>query len=105
MPNCGIVSMIPATRNTKKRRTRSSKLKFGKVTFNGLPTREELERQVGPLQLAKIAVIAKGEKVRLIHDTRRNGANSKVQLEERLVLPRLKDIVEGCHGLDGQQIK
>ena len=43
----------------------------------------------------EIAVIVKGEKVRLIHDMRRDGNNSKVQLEERLVLPRLKDIVEG----------
>ena len=42
-------------------------------------------------QLAKIAVIVKGEK---IHDMRRNGANSKVQLEERLLFPRLKDIAE-----------
>ena len=45
--------------------------------------REELVRQVAPLQLAKITVIIKGEKVRLIHDMRRNGTNSKVQLEER----------------------
>ena len=51
-------------------------------------TREELERQVGSLQLAKIAVIVKGEKVRLIHDMRRNGTNAKVKLEERLVLPQ-----------------
>ena len=58
-------------------------------------TRKELEQEVGPLKLAKIAVIVKGEKVHLIHDMRRNGTNSKVQLEERLVLPRLKDIVEG----------
>ena len=63
------------------------------------PTREELERQVGPLQLAKIDVIVKGEKVLLIHDMRRNGNNSKVQLEERLVLPKLKDIVEGVMDL------
>ena len=59
------------------------------------PTREELERQVGPLRFAKIAVIVKGERVRLIRDMRRNGTNSKVQLQKRLVLPMLKDIVDG----------
>ena len=41
--------------------------------------REELKRQVGPRQLAKIAVNVKGEKVRLIHDMRRGGTNSNVQ--------------------------
>ena len=36
---------------------------------------------------------SKARKVRLIHDMRRNGANSKVTFQERLVLPRVKDIV------------
>ena len=39
--------------------------------------------------------MVKGEKVRLIHDMRRNGTNSKVTFKERLVLPRVKDIIEG----------
>ena len=60
--------------------------------------REDIEQDVGPLQLAKIAVVVKGEKVRLIHDMRRNGTNSKVTFQERLVLPRVKDIVGGVHG-------
>ena len=42
------------------------------------PSRDELEREVGTLQLAKMAVVVKGEKVRFIHDMRRNGTNSKV---------------------------
>ena len=57
--------------------------------------RQEIEQDVVPLELAKIAVVVKGEKVRLIHDMRRNGTNSKVTFEERLVLPRVKDIIEG----------
>ena len=55
----------------------------------------ELERQVGSIQLAKIAVIVKSDKVRVIHDRRRNRTNCKVQLKERHVLLRLKHIVEG----------
>ena len=57
--------------------------------------REDIEQDVGPLQLAKIAVVVKGEKVCLIHDMRRNGTNSKVNFQERLVLPRVEDIVGG----------
>ena len=37
--------------------------------------RAELEQEVVPLHLAKIAVVVKGTKVRLIHDLRRNGTN------------------------------
>ena len=33
--------------------------------------------------------------MRLIHDMRRNGTNSKVIFHERLVLPRLKDVIQG----------
>ena len=78
---------IAVIRNTENKLTKHSRPKFAKVVSNGL--------QVGSLQLVKIAVFVKGEKVRLIHDMRRNGTNAKVQLEERLVLPRHKDIVEG----------
>ena len=57
--------------------------------------RGDIEKDVGPLHLAKIAVVVKGEKVRLIHDMRKNGTNSKVPFQERLVLPKVKDIVGG----------
>ena len=57
--------------------------------------RGDIEKDVGPLHLAKIAVVVKDEKVRLIHDMRRNDTNSKVSFQERLVLPRVKDIVGG----------
>ena len=57
--------------------------------------RQEIENDVGTLELAKIAVVVKGAKVRLIHDMRRNGTNSKVTFEERIVLPRVRDIIEG----------
>ena len=45
--------------------------------------REDIEEDVGPLQLAKILVVVKGEKVRLIHHMQRNGTNSKVSFQER----------------------
>ena len=64
--------------------------------------RQEIEQDVGTLELAKIAVVVKGEKVRLTHDMRRNGTNSKVTFEERLVLPRVKDI-EGVMELLGRK--
>ena len=38
--------------------------------------RAELEKEVGALHLAKIAVVVKGTKVRLIHVLRRNGTNA-----------------------------
>ena len=61
-------------------------------------TAEELEATVGPLVLAKIAVIVKEtngrKKVRLIHDLRRNGTNGLIRIRERLVLPRLRDVID-----------
>ena len=62
-------------------------------------SRDELEREVGTLHLAKIGVIVKGAKMRLIHDLRRNGTNARVTFQERLVLPRLKDLVAGIMDL------
>ena len=49
----------------------------------------------GTLHLAKIAVVVKGTKVRLIHDLRKNGTNARVTFRERLVLPRVKDLISG----------
>ena len=62
-------------------------------------SRDELEREVGTLHLAKIGFIVKGAKMRLIHDLRRNGTNARVTFQERLVLPRLKDLVAGIMDL------
>ena len=59
----------------------------------------ELEREVGTLHLAKIGVIVKGAKMRLIHDLRRNGTNARVTFQERLVLPRLKNLKAGIMDL------
>ncbi|CAE7359038.1 icd [Symbiodinium natans] len=66
--------------------------------------RATLESQVGPLVLAAIGVVAKrkpggGYKYRLVHDLRRNGVNSKIQVQERLILPRLKDAIEDAVSL------
>ena len=69
--------------------------KINKGYVQWAASRDVIEQDVGTLQLAKIAVIVKGDKVRLIHDMRRNGTNSKVIFHERLVLPRLKDVIQG----------
>ena len=61
-------------------------------------TREELEKDLGELVLSRVGVIVSTKdgrrKLRLIHDLRRSLVNSKVILEERLVLPRLSDLVD-----------
>ena len=45
---------------------------------------------------SKIGVVVKVKagavKVRLVHDLRRSGVNAKVQMKERIVLPRLTDV-------------
>ena len=63
-------------------------------------TREALDRACGgPAMLSKIGVIAKPQgdrvKLRLIHDLRRSGVNSRVKLTGRFVLPRLRDARDG----------
>ena len=62
------------------------------------PTREALEAKVGPATVHRIGVIAKiragVEKLRLIHDLRRSGVNQRVKCKERLVLPRISDLMQ-----------
>ena len=59
---------------------------------------ETLTRKYGQLVLSKIACIVSDkdgkQKVRLIHDLRRSAVNAKIILRERLVLPRLCDVVQ-----------
>ena len=59
---------------------------------------ETLQRKYGQLVLSKIACIVSSkdgaQKVRLIHDLRRSAVNAKIILRERLVLPRLCDVVQ-----------
>ena len=68
-------------------------------------TREALERQVGPVTLNKVAVIARVrnevEKLSLIHGLRRSGVNQKVEMTERLVLPRLADLMSDTLDANG----
>ena len=60
--------------------------------------REHLEAKYGKLVTSSIGVIVKqkrdGKKVRLVHDLRRSGVNATIKFEERLVLPRLRDVME-----------
>ncbi len=61
-------------------------------------TRAELERRFGTITTSRIGVIAKVknhvEKLRLIHDLKRSGVNSRVTMHERIVLPRLRDLID-----------
>jgi hypothetical protein len=67
-------------------------------------TREELEELIGALVPAKIGVIVKIKadgsiKIRLIHDMKRSGTNGRIRVRERLVLPRIADIIESLKAL------
>ena len=60
-------------------------------------TEEELERAYGKVTYSRIGVISKIKddalKLRLIHDLRRSGVNQRIQMRERVVLPRMADLI------------
>jgi len=62
-----------------------------------------LESVVGPLELSCVGVIVKpkagGIKVRLIHDLSRSGVKHRIRLPERVVLPRLSDVIAATTAL------
>ena len=59
--------------------------------------REQAEAEVGKLMPSKVAVLVKyrdgRKKARLAHDLIRSGVNQQVHLPERIVLPRIGDVV------------
>ncbi len=62
-------------------------------------TYQEMKQAAGgDVTLSKIGVIAKQKaekmKLRLVHDLRRSGKNDEVKVDQRVVLPRLMDVVE-----------
>ena len=68
---------------------------------------ESARRTHGKLLVSKLACLVKtrpdgSEKVRLVVDLRRSGYNACVQLEERIVLPRLKDLVSDTLDLEAE---
>ena len=73
------------------------KLEVDKGFAEWSANRSDLEAKVGPLVTSSIGVIVKykGEppvkKVRLVHDLRRSWVNDGINLEERLVVPRMRD--------------
>ena len=79
------------------------------------PSEESLRVTRDALVPSKIAVIVKlkpdgTQKVRLVHDLSRSGVNHKVHLPERVVLPRLADVMEQSLRLlrdctDGMEVK
>ena len=64
-----------------------------------------LEQKVRKEVYSKIGVIAKrqGErtKIRLIRDLKRSGANQLVRLTERIVLPRISDVITDTLDIQG----
>ena len=60
--------------------------------------RETLEARVGPLVPSAIGVVVKNKagvrKLRLVHDLRRSLVNQHILTSERIVLPRMSDLVE-----------
>ena len=61
-------------------------------------TEQELEQAYGSVTYSRIGVISKikgsAQKLRLIHDLRRSGINQRVVMKERIILPRVCDVVE-----------
>ena len=63
-------------------------------------SKKQMDSVHGKTWPSKVAVIVKLDKdgniskVRLVHDLRRSGVNAKVKLCERLVLPRIGDVLE-----------
>ena len=62
---------------------------------------QELRQELGEVLVSKLACLVKSrpdgsEKVRIVVDLRRSGYNSCVEAAERIVLPRLRDVVENA---------
>ena len=69
-------------------------------------SRTHLERSVGRLVQSRIGVIVKEKedgstKVRLVHDLKRSGVNAQIIIKERIVLPRLFDVINAILDLMG----
>ena len=62
------------------------------------PSRAIMEREYGRVMPARVAALVKetpaGTKTRLIHDLSRAGVNQKVEIGERVVLPRACDVFD-----------
>ena len=71
--------------STKPKPMNCCRRRFRRATCSGLETEVSWSKKFGALHLAKIAVIAKGAKLRLTHDLRINGTNARVTFQERLV--------------------
>ena len=62
------------------------------------PSDAEAEKIHGRIDYSRISVVAKWkedrQKLRPIHDLRRSGVNQRVQIKERVILPRISDLIE-----------
>ena len=62
---------------------------------------QEVVAKYGPVAVSKLACIVKqrkdgSTKARLVVDLRRSGVNRCVRLEERIILPRVKEVLDDC---------
>ena len=66
--------------------------------FAWYPSVAEAEHEHGKVTISKVGAVVttknEKKKVRLIHDLRRSLVNTKVVIKERLVLPRLSDLID-----------
>eukprot|EP00971_Amphidinium_carterae_P329908 6462686-Amphidinium_carterae.2 len=69
-------------------------------------SRAAAERIVGTLVPSRVAAVVKNKsgrvKTRLVHDLRRSGVNATLKVPERVVLPRLADVLEATLDLQGR---
>ena len=70
------------------------------------PTEAALETDYGEVTYSRIGVIVKNKgpmhKIRLVHDLRRSGVNQRVRMAERVVLPRVQDVIDDILGIQSQ---
>ena len=70
------------------------------------PTESALEADYGEVAYSSIGVIVKNsgptQKIRLVHDLRRSGVNQRVRMADRVVLPRVQDVIDDILRIQSQ---
>jgi hypothetical protein len=102
-----------------KENTDAVRAELNRLTDLGFMTKvdnwRDLRSQLGPVVVSKMAAIVKERgdgtmKLRLITDMLRSGVNAFVKLSERIVLPRLYDMIEAAlrtmeNTADGEEVE
>ena len=73
---------------------------YAKGFMNWYPTAKHAEKHHKGIVVSKMGAVVTvkdgHKKVRVIHDLRRSLVNAKIRIAERLVLPRMSDVIDDC---------